>query len=69
MSQRKIATLNVECFMISFFPSQEAKNLKPKTQEPQTKNKKTNWVSLKEPQNKTTQFSCFVKVKYFFKNL
>jgi hypothetical protein len=55
--------------MISFFPSQEAKNLKPKTQEPQTKNKKTNWVSLKEPQNKTTQFSCFVKVKYFFLNL
>jgi hypothetical protein len=29
--------LNVECLVISFFPSQEAKNLKPKTQEPQTK--------------------------------
>ncbi len=28
---------NVECLVISFFPLQEAENLKPKTREPQTK--------------------------------
>lgn len=46
------------------FPiARSKKNLKPKTQELQTKNTKLNWLSFKEPQNKVTQFSCFVKVK------